>query len=61
MLERSIPVRQMAQLHRLDDAVDDEGRPQTGSEAQEEHLAALVGAQRLHRRVVDDLSPPWPG
>jgi hypothetical protein len=35
MLERSIPVRQMAQLHRLDDAVDDEGRPQAGSEAEE--------------------------
>src|SRR5262249_31788432 len=43
------------QLHRLDDAVDDESRTEACSQTEEEHLAALVAAQRLHRRIVDDL------
>jgi hypothetical protein len=31
VLEGSLPVRQVAQLHRLHDALDDEGRAQAGS------------------------------
>src|SRR5262249_42163031 len=48
-------VRQMAQLHRLDDAVQNHGGTQPRSQAQEEHLAALVTPQRLHGRIIDDL------
>src|SRR4029453_2907583 len=33
LLESSVPVRQMAQLHRLNDAFDDESRAQAGSQA----------------------------
>src|SRR5881296_3488256 len=54
-LESSIPIRQVAQLHRLHDALDDEGRAQAGPQAEEEHLSALVAAQRLHRRIIVDL------
>ena len=31
------------------------GRTQTGPQAQEEHLAALVAPQSLHGRIIDDL------
>src|SRR5262249_16922641 len=48
-------VRQMAQLHRLDDAVQNHGSTQTRSQAQEKHLAALVAPQSLHGRIIDDL------
>ena len=58
-----LPVRQVAELHRLDDAVDDEGRAEPGAEAEEEHLPAPVAAERLHRRVVHHLrraaGTPW--
>ena len=55
LLEGSRPVGQVAQLHRLHDAVDDQGRAQAGSQAEKEHLASPVTAQRLHRGIVDDL------
>ena len=45
----------MAQLHRLDDAVDDHGGAEAGSQSQKEHLSALIATQGLHGRVVDDL------
>jgi hypothetical protein len=45
----------VSELHRHDNALDDECRTEPGSDSQEEHLAALVAAERLHRRVVDDL------
>src|SRR5262245_44327476 len=54
-LDRFVPVRQVAQLHRLHDAVDDHGGAETGPEPQKEHLAAFVAAQRLHGGVVDEL------
>src|SRR5262249_54829196 len=38
-------VRQMAELHRLDDPVDDERGAEPGAESQEEHLPALVASQ----------------
>ena len=33
----------------------DQRGAETGAEAEEEHLAALVAAQRLHRGIVDHL------
>src|SRR5262249_60406099 len=57
-LERFVPVRQVAQLHRLHDAVDDHGGAETGPEPQKEHLAAFVAAQRLHGGVVYELYRP---
>ena len=44
----------MAQFQADDDVIDDERRAQAGAEAEEEHSAALVSAQRLHGGVVDD-------
>ena len=43
------------ELHRRDDPVDDERRAEAGAESEEEHLAAFVASERLHRRVVDHL------
>jgi hypothetical protein len=44
----------MRQLHRLEMPVDDQGRAEARAEAEEEHAPALVAAERLHRRVVQD-------
>src|SRR5262249_54251066 len=55
LLERAVPVRQVAELHRLDNALDDHGGAQAGAEPEEEHLAVAVTAEPLHRRIVDDL------
>src|SRR5262245_65484245 len=55
LLERSVPVWQMAELHRLHDAVDDHRRAQSGAQPEKEHLAAAIATERLHRGVVDDL------
>jgi hypothetical protein len=48
-------VRQVGNLHRRHDALDDHGRAKSRSQAQKQHFAALVAAQRLHGRVIDDL------
>jgi len=50
----ALPVRQVRELHRLEDAIDDHRRSETGAEAQEQHPAAPVAAERLHGRIVDD-------
>ena len=55
VLERRLPVREVPQLHRRDDAVEDHRRAEPGAEPEEEHAPALVAAERLHGRVVDDL------
>src|SRR6185436_11290311 len=34
--------------------IGDERRPKAGSQAEKEHSAAPVAADRLHRRVIDD-------
>ena len=54
-------VRQTAEFHRLDDAVHDHRRSQAGSQAQEQHLPALVAAPRLHGSVIDQLHRPAEG
>jgi hypothetical protein len=46
---------QVAEFHGLHDAIHDHGRSNPRSEAQKEHLAAVVAAQSLHGGVVDDL------
>ena len=48
-------VRQVAEFHRLHNAVDDHRRAQTRPEAQEQHLSAFVAPQSLHRGIVDQL------
>src|SRR4030095_3041107 len=58
VLERSISVRQMAQLHRLHDALDDEGRAEACSQAEKEHLADSVASPPLQRPGVGHL---WRG
>jgi len=52
---RSLFVRQVAELHRLYDAIYDKGRTESSAQSEEQHLAALVASQCLHGRVVDDL------
>ena len=54
ILVGALLVRQVAKLHRLHDAIDDDGRSKPGSKAQKEHLAAPVASQRLHGGVVDN-------
>ena len=55
ILIRALLIRKMAELHGLDDAIHNQGRTEACAQPQEEHLAALVAAQGLHGRVVDDL------
>src|SRR5271167_4980846 len=45
----------MAQFHRLQDAIHNQGRTETCTQAQEEHLAAFVAPQSLHGGIVDEL------
>src|SRR5687767_5997467 len=51
----TIGVVQMSQFHRSNHAVDDERRPQSGSQSKKQHLSAFVSAERLHCRIVDGL------
>src|ERR1700723_2697921 len=51
----------MREFHRRNDAVDDHGGTQPRSEAEEQHSAALVAADRLHRGVVQQYSGPVEG
>src|SRR5207253_2136218 len=54
-------IRQVAQLHWFDDAIDNQGGSKTGSQAEKEHLAALVTSQSLHGGIVDDLHGMFEG
>jgi hypothetical protein len=56
LLERlAVAVRQVSELHRLQNAIHDHRGAKTRSQAQEQHPAAPVAADRLHQRIVDDL------
>src|SRR5262249_27911096 len=46
-------VGQMAKLHRFDDAVDNHRRSKPRAQAKEQHLAAFVTSQSLHRGIVN--------
>src|SRR5580704_7041582 len=48
-------VRQMAEFHRLDDAVHNHRGSQTRAQPQKQHLAAFVAPQSLHGRVIGQL------
>src|SRR5262249_59520380 len=62
VLERApLLVWEVSELHGLEHALDDQGRAETRPEAEEEHAAASVAAERLHRRVVDELHGPAEG
>ena len=56
MAPRVLPVlaRELAELERDDHVLRDQRRADAGAEAEEEHPAAFVAAERLHRGVVDD-------
>src|SRR5215470_6520208 len=55
LLECSVPVRQVTELHRLDKAVDDHRGAETGAEPEKQHLAAAVTPEGLHCGVIHDL------
>src|SRR5258708_37830617 len=50
----SLLVGKVGQFHRFDGAVDDHGGTETGSQPQEQHLAAFVASQSLHGGVIHD-------
>src|SRR5262249_13208327 len=54
-------VREVSELHRLEDAVNDERRAEAGSEPEAEHAAASIAAERLHRGGVDGPHGPAEG
>ena len=47
-------VRQVTKLHGHNNAVDNHGRSESGSEAEKKHFATLVTSHGLHGGVVDD-------
>jgi hypothetical protein len=47
-------VNQVREFHRLEKAVHDHGGAEAGAETEEEHVAAFVAAEGLHRSVIDD-------
>src|ERR1700686_5499624 len=47
-------IRQVTEFHRFDNAVYDHRRTESCSQSQEQHLAAPVTAERLHRRIIDN-------
>ena len=54
VLERLVAEGQMRQLQRHQPSIVDEGGAETRAEPEEQHPAAFVAAERLHRGVVDD-------
>src|SRR5262249_8333355 len=55
VLERCLPVGQVGEFHRLDHAVHDQRRAETGPQPEEEHPSSLIAAQGLHGGIIDDL------
>src|SRR5262249_24882225 len=55
VLEGGLLVGQMAELHRLHDAIDDHGRSKSRSQSQKQHLATPVASQSLHGGIIDEL------
>src|SRR6516162_5661988 len=47
-----LPIREVAEFHRLDETVDDQRRAKPRSQPQKEHRSLPIASQRLHRRVV---------
>jgi hypothetical protein len=55
VLKSRLSKRKMTQFHRFDDAIHNECRPEASTQAEKQHLSALVTAEGLHRCVVDQL------
>src|SRR2546427_4999767 len=49
ILKRGLPVRQVPQFHRLDNAIHNQGGPEAGPQAQKQHLAPLVTDRKSTR------------
>jgi len=56
VLVRALFVREMAQFHWLQNAIHNQSRTEACAQTQEEHLAALIASQGLHRRIINDLN-----
>src|SRR5207245_9824345 len=54
VLKGGLLVRQVTQLHRLDNAIHDQRRAKTGSQAEKEQLATFVISQSLHGGIIHD-------
>src|SRR6516162_1792297 len=52
ILVGGLPIREVAEFHRLDETVDDQRRAKPRSQPQKEHCSLPIASQRLHRRVV---------
>src|SRR3984957_1041405 len=55
IFECTLLVREVPELHGLNNAVHDHRRAKSRPQSQEQHLSASVAAKSLHRRVVDNL------
>src|SRR5438874_3508053 len=61
VLKGGLFVGQVAKLHRLDNSIDNHGGPEASSETEEQHLAALVTPERLHRCIIHDFNRTFEG
>ncbi len=50
----SVPIGEVREFHWREGAINDHGRTEAGAEPEVEHPPALIAAQSLQRRVVDD-------
>src|SRR5437660_5740626 len=55
MLVASMLIREVGQVQRHHDTIGNEGRAETGPQAQKKHETTLITPQGLHRRVIDHL------
>src|SRR5215471_18141461 len=55
VLVRSLAIRKMAKLHRLQESVDDHGGAEARAQAEEQHASTFVAAQRLHGGIINSL------
>src|SRR4051794_39349026 len=53
ILVRGFSIWEMAELHRRDRSIGNEGGPETRAETEEEHTSASIAAKCLHGRIVD--------
>jgi hypothetical protein len=51
----------MRKLHGRHDVVDNHGGAKSRAEAEKQHAASLVAAERLHRRIIHDARGPAKG
>ena len=61
VLKGGLFVGQVAKLHWLDNSFDNHGGTKASSETEEQHLAALVTPERLHRCIIHDFNRIFEG